>query len=269
MSGTFEGYYFKHQNQSQTVAFIVGRSEDGPFVQVIGDFGSEVYWFDSIYMGEEIIIGDNRFGPNGICVNLPDICGQIHYQNTTPLKYNLMGPFSKIPMQCSHTVISMHHQLTGSLKVKGQTIDFKNGVGYIEGDSGNSFPSWYLWLHANHFHEKISIMAAVAGIPTLGVTWRGCLCSIVHGGKQYRLASFLGARAKIATPHTLLITQGRYTFIAHIQSGQAFDLNAPSDGVMSRIIAETNRATVRFMLYCGERQIFDVQDDLVSFEYSK
>ena len=35
-----------------------------------------------------------------------------------------------------------------------QTIDFTNGVGYIEGDSGTSFPESYVWVHCNDFSEK-------------------------------------------------------------------------------------------------------------------
>ena len=78
-----------------------------------------------------------------------------------------MGPFKYFPMECRHGIISMRHTLEGRLKLNGKEIDFTNGLGYIEKDSGRSFPSSYVWVQANDFDEPCSIMASVADIPFL------------------------------------------------------------------------------------------------------
>ena len=61
-----------------------------------------------------------------------------------------MGPFSYIPgMECRHAVYSMKHTVNGEIRVNEQIIRFKNDMGYMEGDSGTSFPDRYIWTQ--HF----------------------------------------------------------------------------------------------------------------------
>ena len=125
----FEGWYFKQQNAHHTVAFIPGYhvDEDGnasAFVQVITESTSHQFQFSekefSIDRTHLVIkIGENIFTPKGITVHLENesfsIHGSLRYQNRIPLKYDIMGPFSYLPMQCKHQIISMCHTLYGSL----------------------------------------------------------------------------------------------------------------------------------------------------------
>ena len=40
---------------------------------------------------------------------------------------------------------AMKHQVNGQITVNGQIYKFQNGIGYIEGDRGYSFPERYIW----------------------------------------------------------------------------------------------------------------------------
>jgi hypothetical protein len=73
----------------------------------------------------------------------------------------------------------MNHRIDGQLKVLGETIDFANGLGYIEKDWDRSFPSAYTWMQTNHFSESgISLKASVAKIPWMGNYFVGFIAGI-------------------------------------------------------------------------------------------
>ena len=77
MSGKFSGYYFRHQKNGRTVAFIPGVSDDGAFIQIITDRRSYHFEFPSAVMSREISIGKCRFSVEGIHIDLPGIQGDI------------------------------------------------------------------------------------------------------------------------------------------------------------------------------------------------
>ena len=47
-------------------------------------------------------------------------------------------------MECYHGIISMNHDILGSLKYNDEDISFNKGKGYMEKDWGHSFPKLYL-----------------------------------------------------------------------------------------------------------------------------
>lgn len=69
-------------------------------------------------------------------------------------------------MACKHGVISMHHQVNGTLTdASTHILTFKQDHGYIEKDWGHSFPEKYIWSQANHFPKKqTSLIVSVATI---------------------------------------------------------------------------------------------------------
>lgn len=74
-----------------------------------------------------------------------------------------MGPFQFVPfMQCRHSVFSMKHQVNEQITINGQIYKFKNGIGYMEGDRGYSFPKQYIWMQCC-FNDG-SLMLSVADI---------------------------------------------------------------------------------------------------------
>ncbi len=252
----FKGTYYKHQINGKTVCFIAGKSTSGPFVQVITN--ETVYQFNTTrgFHGSR----------HGIIVDLPGIKGRVAYHNAVPLQSDIMGPFRYLPMQCRHAVYSMRHTLRGSLRINGEAIDFTGGTGYIEGDSGRSFPQQYLWLHCNDFITDTSIMLSVAQIPFTGFQFWGCICAIVHGAKQYRLATYHGVKILTANQQQVLLQQGRYKLSIAITAGSAHPLYAPQNGQMVDIIRESNNASARFRFWENDVLLFDLENQNVSFE---
>lgn len=256
MSGYFNGRYYKHQKDGHTVCFIVGHTKNNGFIQVITN--QKTWQYDSL---------DNcKISDLGIQVNLPDIQGEVQYGPLLPLRSDIMGPFRFLPMQCSHSVVSMAHSLTGELRLAGAPIVLTGGKGYIEGDRGRSFPKTYLWLQCNDFPDDCSIMASVADIPFVGMHFMGCICAIVYKGQEYRLATYRGVKVCVAGKEKLVLKQGQYRLEADIDGRQAFALKAPTQGRMVRTIHESNSTYARFRFWVGTQLLFDFDSPHVSFE---
>ena len=266
MSGKFEGYYFKHQKDGKTAAFIPGVSSSGAFVQVITNDRSYQFHYPSCTMGERITVGACVFSQEGIKIDLPDIYGEIQYTGITPLKSDIMGFFRFFPMECRHRVVSMSHTLRGRLKINGENVNFDNGIGYIEGDSGRSFPEKYIWLQANDFPDGSSIMLSLAKIPFAGFHFEGCICAIHTGGKEYRLATYCGVKTSILMNHIILKQNKLRLEIAVLSPGTGHPLSSPHSGNMSGIIHEHNNARVRIKLFSEEHLLSDLYTEHAGYE---
>ncbi len=187
----FEGWYFKHQRGRDMLAFIPGIAESGAFVQMLSPSASRQFEVPELTVKDGVIYAGNcEFSRRGCKIDLPGVTGEILYGGLTPLSSDIMGPFRFLPMECRHGVISMGHGLSGSLVADGETYSFFGGVGYIEKDSGRSFPRYYQWLQCNSFPEPCSMMLSVANVPFCGLSFSGCICAIMYKGIEYRLASY-------------------------------------------------------------------------------
>lgn len=266
-SEKFEGWYFKHQKGKETLALIPGRAKSGAFVQVITNRRSLHFDVPGLQVDDTIQAGGCIFGTDGVVLDLPGVKGRLSYGPFSRLSGDIMGPFRFFPMECRHGVISMRHRVRGSVEVEGETLDFDGGTGYIEKDSGTSFPSEYLWLQCNDFSFPCSIMAAVARIPFAGLHFTGCICSVLYGGKEYRLATYRGARVTAAGPKKLCIEQGPYRLeVSVTDRGNGHSLYSPVRGAMSGQIKECNNASGRFRLFLRDTALFDLSSENVSFE---
>lgn len=280
----FEGWYFKHALDGQTLALIPsfhldanGRRE--AMLQIVCDrqaygvsFPADVFSAETTRLS--VRIGDSRFSAEGVELRIqrPDISlqGSLQYGPLTPLGSDIMGPFRHIPtMQCNHGVISMRHAVRGTLRLQGETIRLDGAVGYIETDWGHSFPSRYLWTQCNLFAAAdLSIMASAATIPLGPFVFPGCICSIRHQGREYRLATYRGAHIKRFTPQWLEIRQHPYTFTAQCLCQQPVALQAPIAGAMGRVIRESPAAAVRYRLFAKGELLFDQTGAAAGFEYA-
>ncbi|OGO91808.1 MAG: hypothetical protein A2Y17_13715 [Clostridiales bacterium GWF2_38_85] len=260
MSEYFEGTYYKHQKNGQTVCLIPGRTKNAAFIQVITNDNSYQYNFKSMD------VTGCYFGRNGIVVNLPSIKGSISYSNITPLKYDIMGPFKLFPMECRHKIVSMHHKLNGSLIIHKKQLDFTGGTGYIEGDSGRSFPKKYIWLQCNDFSEKCSIMISIAHIPFYITKFMGCIAVAYFKEKEYRFATYLGVKIVTVTKNKLTLTQGKYTLEADLTHDYSHPLASPKNGKMDRTIYESNTSKSKIRLFENNKLLFEVSSNNTSFE---
>lgn len=152
----FKGWYFKCCTKNETIAFIPAfhqsNHEKTASLQVITDDAAFNISFQSLQYQENplhIKIGECIFSEKGIKLNIhtKEITakGTIKFYHISPIQYDIMGPFKFVPlMQCKHSVYSMRHRINGQITINGHQYIFKNGIGYIEGDCGSSFPKEYI-----------------------------------------------------------------------------------------------------------------------------
>lgn len=281
----FEGWYLKHQSRDgRTLALIPSFHIDSAgrrsaSLQVIAGSGS--WWleypdteFEASRDAFQVRMGNSSFGSRGIEADLREkglsLRGALHYGPLTPLRSDIMGPFRLFAgMQCSHGVISMAHSLEGSLLLNGERMDFSGGMGYIETDRGRSFPSAYLWTQCLWDRSEAgSLMLAIATIPLPVGGFTGCICSVFHRGREYRLATYRGAKIEAWSPTGAVIRQGKYRLTAELLEERGQPLRAPVEGRMKRTIHESLTANVRYCFWNGEEALFRRSDRLGSFEYS-
>ena len=278
----FEGWYFKHQIHNQTISFIPGihLSKEGKgfaFIQIITNSQSYFikYPYQSFYANINnlyIQIGNNVFSKKGIIIDIktPElrIKGKAYYGKFTPIKDDIMGPFSLVPnMQCNHGIISLRHTINGSFKINDSLFNFKNGIGYIEKDWGSSFPKDYMWIQCNDFKDQTSIVVSVAHIPFCGFSFRGLIAIVYYKGKEYRFATYNGGKVLHADERQLLIKKGPYVLKVYIDKGKGHPLKAPELGGMNRIIHEQSSCSAVFRFYDGNNKVFVKHSKNASFEY--
>lgn len=282
----FEGWYLKHQNKSgQALALIPALHIDSAgcrtaSLQVISN--RRTWWLE--YPGAQfqadqkrfqVQLGRSSFSSQGIGLHVEknglSLHGTLRYGPFTVLKSDIMGPFRLFAgMQCSHGVLSMGHSLLGTLVLNGEPIDFSNGLGYIETDRGRSFPSAYLWSQCIwNGPERGSLMLAIASIPLPVGSFTGCICSVFFRDREYRLATYRGARLEEWSPSGVTIRQGKYRLQAELLEAQGQALHAPVEGRMERTIHESLCARVRYRFWRGKELLFQHTDPCASFEYSR
>ncbi|MEG2668599.1 MAG: hypothetical protein RR990_07865 [Lachnospiraceae bacterium] len=286
----FEGWYLKQQNEHEAVAIIPAfhTDEDGKrtaTVQVITKKESYVSYYQeeecSINdMPWEVRIGPNRFSFHGchleLCVKGIKIEGDITYHSFSPSAPPMMGPFAKAPyMPCRHELYSAFHNVVGRLDINDRILRFFDGIGYIEGDAGTSFPEQYVWTQCGFANERLqNIMMAVARIPLWKIgekrkgSYTGCIGSFLYEGTQYRIATYLGAKVRQIANNHVCIQQGK--LLLHIwllEYEQRKALLAPIRGTMIRTIEESVDSTVRYRCSIGGRVLFDKTGRCAGFEW--
>ena len=277
MRNYFRGWYIKCQGSFRTVAFIpayhITKHEKSCSLQVITDEGS---WYVDYPIGQfrmdknGVTIGPNVFTRQGIKLDIhrPEltVTGKLTFGEFTPLAYDIMGPFKYVPfMQCRHSVFSMGHRVDGKLTINGEKVLFDNGVGYIEGDRGDSFPKEYLWTQCS-FPEG-GVMLSVAEIPLCGLHFTGVICAIYYRGREYRLATYLGAKAVRIQNGEVIIRQGRRTLTVRRLQDRGKPLAAPVGGDMKRTIRESPGCRVYYHYQEKGQTLFRFISEAASFEY--
>lgn len=281
----FEGWYLKHQNQhGQTLALIPAFHIDSAgqrsvSLQVISNDGA--WWLEypeaQLQFSQQpfqVQLGQSVFSGQGIDLHIEQaglsLHGTLSYGPFAALRSDIMGPFRFFAgMQCSHGVVSMGHSLRGTLGLNGKRLDFDHGIGYIETDRGRSFPSTYLWTQCVwDGPEGGSLMLATATIPLPVGGFTGCICSVFYRGREYRLATYRGAKIEKLSSSGAVIRQGKYRLEAELLSEQKHALRAPVEGRMERTIHESLCAEVCYRFRRGEDLLFQHTDRYASFEYS-
>lgn len=277
MHNFFYGWYLKCQSDMQTLAVIpaIHKTENKCTcsIQIITEDGAWIipYAVDDFHQGRRVIkIGNNRFGKRGfkLAIHTPELTakGIIGFGPLSPLKYDIMGPFSLIPfLECRHSVFSMRHTVRGKIQVNGQEYDFSDAWGYWEGDQGRSFPSEYAWTQC--CFADGSLMLSVADIPLAGFHFTGVICAVLYKNREYRLATYLGAKVMQIHRGRIRITQGDLELEARLLRRTGKVLKAPKEGDMVRTIRESVACSAFYRFRQGKRTLFEFETDGASFEY--
>ena len=273
----FCGWYYRYQSEHQTLAIIpsVHKARNAEFctIQLITDtsaFHAQFPFSDFQKDGSGIRIGKNRFGDDGIHLDVQTsefkVTGDLRFGAFTPIKYDIMGPFQYVPfMQCRHNVYSMRHTVDGELSVNGAWYPFCNAVGYLEGDRGRSFPKEYAWTQCSL--SDGSIFLSVADIPLGSFHFTGVIGIVLLGRKEYRLATYLGAKAVKIQDGEIVIRQGHLRLTVKQSDQKGHSLRAPVGGSMTRTIHEHPSCKVSYRFEDHGTVLLDFEAPNAAFEY--
>ena len=215
----FEGWYFKcvDGDARRAVAVIPGvsYSPDGrlaqSFVQVLREGGrTRFFSFPAAAFRFapsppfRISVDRCAFSVEGMALDLEDdegaVRGELAFGPWSPWPITLrapgiMGWYRYVPrMECYHGVLSMDHELRGTLTVDGDELRLDGGRGYVEKDWGRSFPSSWVWLQSNHFGRPgVSVTCSVAKIPWVRGSFVGHIAGLLLDGRLHRFATYTGA----------------------------------------------------------------------------
>jgi hypothetical protein len=263
----FEGWYFKlvDPRGANIWSIIPGvsYSEDSHcFIQVIhansGNTSYHRYPLDQFSFKRDrfqVGVGDSIFSSNEISLQIDS--PELHISGSLDLKEarrfpsslrapGIMGWYSYAPfMECYHGVVSMQHQLEGSLQINGTSTSFDGGKGYIEKDWGRSMPSDWIWMQSNHFEKsgETSFMISLARIPWLNGFFPGFLSFLLLDEKVYRFATYNRSRISHVEIRddvvSFSVSNRRYQLNVKAWRKESGILKAPRHGNMDRDIQES------------------------------
>ena len=276
----FYGWYFRCQSETDTIAVIpavhISGEKSSSSIQILTERG---VWNMEFPISEfklsrkqmKMQIEKNCFSEKGIRLDIEragiKIKGRLDFGPFAKPAFDIMGPFCRIPgMECRHSVYSMEHSVNGTIQIQGKDIRFSDARGYMEGDSGTSFPDKYIWTQ--HFLPGGSIMIAAASIPLAGMHFTGCVGFLYRNKKEYRFATYLGASVKRMGENELLIRQGRYRLHVKFQKSGGNILHAPDNGKMIRTVREDVACQAEYTLTYGKHTLLHVTTDKAAAEYA-
>ncbi len=273
----FEGWYFKmaarHSGEQDTdvIALIPGvamsdNKERHAFIQVISSREGRSWYVPFAYeefqaerKNLNVHIAGNAFSYNRITVDIDfedlKIKGEVVHSGQHPFPVTLrspgiMGWYAYVPfMECFHGVVSMMHNLEGSLNLNGRETSFSDGTGYIEKDWGTSFPEAWIWMQSSAFPSgNASCMLSIARIPFLGRVFTGFLGFVIFGDELIRFGTYTGAKiVSLETTnefaHVIISHKKRFLEFRAVL-GTASHLTAPRQGNMDRIILESIQGSI-------------------------
>jgi tocopherol cyclase len=286
----FEGWYFKHVSRDleDIYSFIPGVSlsekDSHAFIQVINGITGKTEYISyrldqfswdkkSLYLkiGNSVFTDayiDLKIKNNKICVN-----GFLDYRNIIKYPKNLFSPgimgwYSFVPfMECKHGIVSVNHDLIGSLKINDNTIDFNGGKGYIEKDWGTSFPEAWLWIQTNNFSDKdTSFTFSLAKIPWRGKFFIGFIAFLYYKKKFYLYSTYnrslIIELTRTGTSVSISVKNHDSLLKIFVIKKTFGELRAPVSGNMSRRIKESVDSEVALSL-------FDDHNNLIYNDYGK
>lgn len=110
-------------------------------------------------------------------------------------------------------------------------------------------------------------MLSVADIPMAGFHFTGMIGVILWRGKEYRIATYLGARAVRIQDKRVRIIQGSLELDAWLLEASERPLKAPAKGDMVRTIHESASCRAFYRFRKDGCTLFAFETDRASFEF--
>lgn len=278
----FEGWYFRHTDGGgeNTLSVIPGlmkcrSGQQYAFIQGVAGPGARSFFVrypaQSFFCARDpflVAVGDSRFSLEGVELHLeaPGIrlTGHAEYGPLNP-PARVMGPFAFMPgMQCSHGILSLHHDLTGHYSLNGAPVTLDGGWGYMEKDWGSAFPSAWVWLQAGTppgHREPVFLSCSAAAVPLAGRRMTGLIAILEAGGRQYRFATYNGGRVEGISREggeiTLLLSRGPWRLWITARAEAFAPLRAPGPGGMERVVHESVEGALRVRLSRNHHLLMD------------
>lgn len=174
-----------------------------------------------------------------------------------------MGPFGYLGfMETYHGIVSMSHQVKGSILLNKEAISFNQGKGYVEKDWGTSFPSSYTWMQSNHFKDsKTSFMLSYATIPFSFFKFKGLISVLIVQGKEYRFATYNLSSVKQLdydeNSVSITIKKRSLKLVVTATTSDYKDLPSPRLGQMNETIKEGLSGNIHLKLYKKNTMIYE------------
>ena len=110
-------------------------------------------------------------------------------------------------------------------------------------------------------------MLSVADIPMASIHFIGVIGAILWQGKEYRIATYLGARVVQIQNNMVRVKQGDLELDVQLLEAAECPLKAPTKGSMVRTIHESASCQA-FYRFCKKgRTLFAFETDRASFEF--
>ncbi len=110
-------------------------------------------------------------------------------------------------------------------------------------------------------------MLSVADIPMGGFHFRGLIGVVLIDGREYRFATYLGAKISEMGNGRVKVMQGRMELEAELLERNGKPLKAPAQGDMARTIHESAACKARYRFQKDNRTFLAFETDRASFEY--
>ena len=110
-------------------------------------------------------------------------------------------------------------------------------------------------------------MLSVADIPMAGMHFTGVIGAVLWKGKEYRIATYLGARVVQIQNNRVWIMQGNLELEAQLLEASDCLLKAPAKGDMVRTIHESASCRAFYRFRKKDCTLFAFETDRASFEF--
>lgn len=286
----FEGWYFKNVSSDlqHVYSFIPGISltenDKHAFIQVINGITGKTdyvtYPLDQFSWEQKKVylkIGESVFTDNYVDLKIDNgnIKAEGHIDFKNNVKYpkslfspGIMGWYSFVPlMECKHGIVSVNHDLEGTINTNDGPVDFSGGKGYIEKDWGTSFPEAWIWIQANNFNNRNSSFTfSVAKIPWRGKFFIGFIAFLYYDNRFIIFSTYNNSKIEYINQSSnsldLFIKNHEVSLKIRAVKSTFGELMAPVSGDMSRRIKESIDSEVTINLY-------NQKDELVCTDSSK